>query len=172
MGGIKKLRTIMLKEPGTGCLISCNRGSMEVVLASSFVMAQVCASKLTFVDLKLVLERLIWRRHPRQLVLIGFRYKVIQKHFLSSSTSTGVASIYFDHNDQQSQTPSMCIAGLLRQLEQQKENLTNSIQNAYVKFQPNGHWPDLRTLSGLLLDSASSFESTYIILDGLEESAV
>jgi hypothetical protein len=62
------------------------------------------------------------------------------------------------------------IASLLRQLEQQKENLSSAIQNTYDKLHCKGHQPDLQTLRGLLADSVNSFRSRiYIILDALDE---
>jgi hypothetical protein len=99
-----------------------------------------------------------------------FSYGVIQKHIHLNTRDIGYAFIYFDHQEAQSQKPAHYIASLLRQLEQQKQSLTNSVQNIYDELSPKCRRPDLRTLGNLLSTSANSFKSrTYIVLDALDE---
>src|SRR5947207_15078260 len=101
---------------------------------------------------------------------IDFRYGIIQNHINLNAREIGFAFIYFDHQESQSQTPEHYIANLLRQLEQQKQTLTNSVQNIYDELSPKCRRPDLRTLGNLLSTSATSFKSRiYIILDALDE---
>src|SRR5436305_907620 len=94
-----------------------------------------------------------------------FSYEVIQTHMNLNTPEIGFAFIYFDHQEAQSQKSTHYIASLLRQLEQQKQTLTNSVQNIYKELSPKCRRPDLRTLSNLLSASANSFMSrTYIII--------
>lgn len=88
----------------------------------------------------------------------------------SSSPEIGFAFIYFDHKEARPNKTADYIAGLLRQLEQQRETLTSSVQNVYDELCPKGHRPDLHVLTRLLLESASLFKSrTYIVLDAIDE---
>src|SRR5436305_7690386 len=99
-----------------------------------------------------------------------FSYEVIQTHMNLNTPEIGFAFIYFDHQEAQSQKSTHYIASLLRQLEQQKHTLINSVQNIYEELSPKCRRSDLRTLSNLLSASANSFKSRiYIILDALDE---
>src|SRR5436305_12433860 len=98
-----------------------------------------------------------------------FSYEVIQIYMNMNTPEIGFDFIYFDHQEAQSQKSTHYIASLLRQLEQQKQTLTNFVQNIYEELSPKCRRPDLRTLSNLLSASANSFKSrAYIILYAID----
>jgi vacuolar-type H+-ATPase subunit E/Vma4 len=78
--------------------------------------------------------------------------------------------MYFNHKQAESRNAKEYIASLLRQLEQQKETLSTSVENAYETLSNTDAKPDLANLKTLLLDSINSFKSrTCIVLDALDE---
>ena len=98
-----------------------------------------------------------------------YRYTVIE-HLLDSHTpDTGLAYIYFEHQQAQSLKPKDYIADLVRQFEKQREGLSASVQSKYDKLSQSQK-PDLQTAKECLMDSVEYFTSgLYIILDGFDE---
>jgi len=83
---------------------------------------------------------------------------------------TGLAYIYFDHQQAQSLKPADYIASLVRQFEEQKVGLSSSIQNTYDNLVSKSQKPDLQSVKSFLSDSVESFSSViYIILDAFDE---
>ena len=86
------------------------------------------------------------------------------------SPDIGLAYIYFDHQQAQSLKPADYIANLVRQLEEQKEGLSMSIQSTFNRLPSKSEKPSLQDLKTFLSDSLKSFNSRiYIILDGFDE---
>jgi len=82
----------------------------------------------------------------------------------------GLAYIYFDHQQAQSLKPADYIANLVRQLEEQKEKLSTSIQSKFNQLPSKTGKPSLQDLKTFLSDSLKSFrDRIYIILDGFDE---
>jgi KAP family P-loop domain len=92
---------------------------------------------------------------------------VIQHHIEQDAPDVGFAFLYFNHKETGPRNPTDYIASMLRQLEQQKEALSENVEQSYDKLSNSFQKPDVNSL---LLGSSNSFKSrTYIILDALDE---
>lgn len=81
----------------------------------------------------------------------------------------GVAVIYFNYKEKDAQTPRNMIASLCAQLIGSKGSVSNELRALYDKHLIQGTHPTIQDLSGLLKAQVSSFATTYIVVDGLDE---
>jgi hypothetical protein len=90
----------------------------------------------------------------------------------TSQEKTGAVSLayhYCDFADSSTLDPRKTVGSLLRQLAQQMDNISPVTQNLYHKF--SGQSPPLHMLFEVLACKAKqTFETTYLIIDGLDES--
>jgi hypothetical protein len=81
----------------------------------------------------------------------------------------GVAVIYFNYKEKDAQTPRNMIASLCAQLIGSKGSVSGELRDLYDKHLMQGTHPAIQDLSGLLKAQVSSFLTTYIVVDGLDE---
>ena len=97
---------------------------------------------------------------------------VIQEALVASSPNVAVAFFYCDYKDETTQDPLNILGSLARQLARQNEEAFELLQGLYEK-----HFLDNRMTSeyepeelrDLVLDMASTFDSTLLLVDALDE---
>lgn len=81
-----------------------------------------------------------------------------------------MAYFYFDHQDQSSQSTSVVLCSVLRQLLEQMPTIPSCVTELYEKSGHNGSIT-LNECERLLADLASGLEYVYLVFDGLDEAA-
>ncbi|KAJ7444764.1 hypothetical protein B0H11DRAFT_1619499, partial [Mycena galericulata] len=80
----------------------------------------------------------------------------------------GVACIYLNHKDVNSQTPSRLLAGLWRQLVLDKD-IGSIAEDLYKQHQEKGTAPSLEETVNVLHSSLKEFSKVFIIIDAIDE---
>ena len=88
-----------------------------------------------------------------------------------SEATAAVAYFYFDFNDSDKQRTEKLIRSLIVQLSAQCLHLPTSLQSAYSRSQNGQNQLTVEDLKTLLCQMLESFDSTYILLDALDECA-
>ncbi|KAF3387434.1 Ankyrin-3 [Penicillium rolfsii] len=87
----------------------------------------------------------------------------------SASETSPVAYFYFDHQDQSSQSTSVVLCSILRQLLEQIPTIPSPVAELYEKSGDKGSMSP-KECERLLTDIASSLKVVYLVFDGLDES--
>lgn len=80
-----------------------------------------------------------------------------------------VVYVYFDYKEQHNQKASVVVANLLRQLVCGLDHIPPQLEKLHDSLQHGGSGPSLSILCPLFGDTASQFDSVYVILDALDE---
>ena len=97
---------------------------------------------------------------------------VIQEALVASAPNVAVAFFYCDYKDEETQDPLNVLGSLARQLAMQNEEAFEKLQGLYEKhFFHNKMTSEYEPeeLCDLLLDMASTFDSTLLLVDALDE---
>ena len=97
---------------------------------------------------------------------------VIDTILSRSSPNTAVAYFYCNYNVPETQNPCTILACLIRQLAKQDEASFLKVQGLYKKHSQGRKQPtdyDPQELCELIIDMARDYESTVIVVDGLDE---
>ncbi|KAK2811246.1 hypothetical protein FQN50_002343 [Emmonsiellopsis sp. PD_5] len=95
---------------------------------------------------------------------------IVIDHLLSTrlDAKTGIAFFYLDYADQQEQTLTNLLAGLLRQLAYSDGTIHDSVKMLYNN-RNKAPRPTLKDISDALTSVTSSFETVFFIVDALDE---
>jgi hypothetical protein len=77
--------------------------------------------------------------------------------------------VYFDYKDQETQNGKNIAASLVRQLATRLNRLEPNLEKTYDEFTHGSQKPEFSTLIELLTSCSKEFQSSYIILDALDE---
>ena len=80
----------------------------------------------------------------------------------------GVACIYLNHKEVDSQTPSRLLAGLWRQLVHDKD-IGSIAENLYKQHREKGTAPSLEEVVTVLRSSITELSKVFIIIDAMDE---
>ncbi|KAJ7019611.1 ankyrin repeat-containing domain protein [Mycena alexandri] len=80
----------------------------------------------------------------------------------------GVACIYLNHKEADTQTPSRLLAGLWRQLVLDRD-ISSIAENLYKQHQEKGTAPSLEEVGNVLSSSLKEFSQVFIIVDAMDE---
>ncbi|KAJ7035270.1 hypothetical protein C8F04DRAFT_955187 [Mycena alexandri] len=80
----------------------------------------------------------------------------------------GVACIYLNHKEANSQTPSRILAGVWRQLVLDRD-IGSIAENAYKQHREKGTVPSLEEVVNVLSSSLKVFSQVFIIVDAMDE---
>ena len=97
---------------------------------------------------------------------------VIQQALVASAPNVAVAFFYCDYKDEATQDPLNVLGSLARQLAKQNEEAFEMLQGLYEKhFLDNKMASEYEPeeLRDLILDMASTFDSTLLLVDALDE---
>ena len=83
--------------------------------------------------------------------------------------TTAVAYFYFDFNDLDKQRTDKLIRSLIVQLSAQCPHLSEPLQSAYSRSRDGQNQPTVDELTALLHQMVKGFNSTYIVLNALDE---
>ncbi|KAE9378647.1 hypothetical protein N431DRAFT_396440 [Stipitochalara longipes BDJ] len=86
-----------------------------------------------------------------------------------SSTGHAIAVFYFDFNDSAKQQAHEMLCSLICQLYSQTVNEIPAIELLYKECSQS-HKPGVHALLGVLRESISNFDNTFIVLDALDEA--
>ncbi|KAJ5808621.1 ankyrin [Penicillium riverlandense] len=86
-----------------------------------------------------------------------------------SGEASPVAFFYFDHQDQSTQSTSVVLCSILRQLLEKLPAIPSSVSELFEKSGHQGQIP-LQECERLLTDLASGLRCAYLVFDGLDES--
>lgn len=102
----------------------------------------------------------------------GFHSSTIIEDIISnfqSEPTIAVAYFYFDFNDPDKQQTEMLVRSLLEQFVAQCPHLLELLQPAYSRSHNGRKQPTIEEMKPILLQMLKSFNSTYILLDALDE---
>jgi hypothetical protein len=80
----------------------------------------------------------------------------------------GVACIYLNHKEVDSQTPPKLLAGLWRQLVLDRD-ISSTAENLYKQHREKGTVPSLEEVVNVLSSSLKEFSQVFIIVDAMDE---
>lgn len=80
-----------------------------------------------------------------------------------------IGFVYFDYQDQRSQSPENVVASLLRQVASQKPVLPTSLLELYTKFGEQNRRPQIQDFELTLLHVCQNFDQVFIAIDALDE---
>lgn len=83
--------------------------------------------------------------------------------------NVAICFVYFDYQEQRSQTPENVVASLLRQVVSQKPVLPPSLLELYTKFGEQDRRPQIQDLELTLLHVCRNFDQVFIAIDALDE---
>lgn len=89
--------------------------------------------------------------------------------YYQSEPSIAVAYFYFDFNDSEKQRTEMLLRSLIVQLAAQCPNLPESLQSAHSRSQSSQEQPTMGEMTSILYQMLKNFNTTYILLDALDE---
>lgn len=81
----------------------------------------------------------------------------------------GIAYFYCDYRDQEMQSGSSMIAGMLKQLSCHMSCLPSPLLDLYENFRTKGIELNIEILQKALLDVVRQFHHTFIVIDALDE---
>jgi hypothetical protein len=81
----------------------------------------------------------------------------------------GLAYLFCNYKSQAVQTTSSLLAALLKQLVQNRPDLSNEIQSMYKSHSTKGTKPSVDDILGLLKSICSKYPAVFIIVDALDE---
>lgn len=87
----------------------------------------------------------------------------------AKAANYGIVYVYFDYKEQDQQTPTRVLAGLVKQLACKLPNLPASIEALYDKLVVERRKPSLDELYVTLFDISKSFSRLFLIFDALDE---
>jgi hypothetical protein len=87
----------------------------------------------------------------------------------SSIPQCPVAFSYFEHKDQDCQTPKHVISSILRQIVASMPEIPSCVSDAYEQLHNSGASLPLHVLEKMSLDIIGSTDRTYILIDALDE---
>ncbi|KAK2805737.1 hypothetical protein FQN51_009240 [Onygenales sp. PD_10] len=95
---------------------------------------------------------------------------IVVDHLLSTrlDAKTGIGFLYLDYADQQEQTLTNLLAGLLRQLAYSDSTIHDSVKTLYNN-RTKALRPTLKDISDALTSVTSNFETVFFIVDALDE---
>ncbi|KAF7343813.1 Ankyrin 2,3/unc44 [Mycena sanguinolenta] len=79
----------------------------------------------------------------------------------------GVACVYLNHKEVDSQTPSRLLAGLWRQLVD--ADVGPLARKLYTRYQEKGTAPILKEVASVLVSTVKDFSKVFIIVDAMDE---
>jgi hypothetical protein len=79
-----------------------------------------------------------------------------------------IGFFYFDHQDQESQTPLTLACSILRQLLEHLPHLTKSASALYLAHNKDGH-PSIYDCERIIREISQISEAVYIVIDALDE---
>ncbi|KAJ7445363.1 hypothetical protein B0H11DRAFT_2249497 [Mycena galericulata] len=100
-------------------------------------------------------------------VLVSMVVDHLSAAFLNNK-DIGVACIYLNHKDIDSQTPSRLLAGLWRQLVLDRD-IGSIAERLYIQHREKGTAPSLEEVVKVLHSSLKEFSKVFVIIDALDE---
>lgn len=101
-------------------------------------------------------------------MLIKDRSLVVDELLSASGDDTGVAYIYLDYADRQTQTVENIMASLIKQISLLKKN-SDDARRLYEQCQKGKSRPDLSKLEATLQAVCSRFKHVFFVIDALDE---
>jgi hypothetical protein len=86
----------------------------------------------------------------------------------TNNEDIGVACIYLNHKEADSQTPSRLLAALWRQLVLGKD-IGSIVENSYKQHREKGSVPPLQEVASILSSSLQEFLQVFIVIDAIDE---
>ncbi|CAG9983235.1 unnamed protein product [Clonostachys byssicola] len=87
----------------------------------------------------------------------------------TKGSNVGVAYLYCNFRRQQEQTLEHYLASLLKQLTQEQDSISVSLQDLYGRHKHKHTQPSVAELSETLLDLMGAYEKVFIVMDALDE---
>jgi Cdc6-like AAA superfamily ATPase len=85
------------------------------------------------------------------------------------TTDIGVAYLYCDYKRQADQTAPNLVAAIIKQLEQDRPPIAQSLSDLYEHHRVRGTRPSLEELLIVLKSMLASYTKVYVVLDALDE---
>jgi Cdc6-like AAA superfamily ATPase len=86
-----------------------------------------------------------------------------------ASGDTGVAVLYCSYKMREQQNARNLLAGLLKQLVGREHSLSPPVQDLFARCEGGRRQPTFRELSSLLHEVASTYRTSFILIDALDE---
>jgi hypothetical protein len=85
----------------------------------------------------------------------------------SKGKNIGVACVYLNHKEVDSQAPSKLLAGLWRQLVD--TDIGTLAENLYIQYRKKGTAPSLEEVASVLMSRIMELSEVFIIIDAMDE---
>lgn len=89
--------------------------------------------------------------------------------YLAKTLKYGVAYIYFNHNEEDQQTPLHVLGSLVKQLASSMPQLPGEVEELYDTIQKSRRTPTPEELYSILVVTFKSFDRIFLIFDALDE---
>lgn len=86
-----------------------------------------------------------------------------------TSQNTAIAFLYFDHRDQDYQSPDNTVASLLKQVAATRSAIPKAVSDIYKKLGEQQKRPQLQDLEKVLLITCQEFDRVFFVIDALDE---
>ncbi|KAJ7312219.1 hypothetical protein DFH08DRAFT_447865, partial [Mycena albidolilacea] len=93
---------------------------------------------------------------------------MVVDHLSADNRNIGVACIYLNHKEVDSQTPPKLLAALWRQLVLSKD-IGSDAKELYKQHSQKGTSPSPQEIAGILTSSLKEFSQVFIVIDAIDE---
>jgi hypothetical protein len=93
---------------------------------------------------------------------------MVVDHLSADNRDIGVACIYLNHKEVDSQTPPKLLAALWRQLVLDRD-IGSDAKELYKQHYRRGTSPSLQEVAGILTSSLEEFSQVFIVIDAIDE---